>query len=110
MSKSLINRYCRLRQDLDTLKTEEKILRTNVFNEMNKKKVNDLTGSNGYAVKRITSSVYLVNPLLLYRRIKLNDFLKCVKVSITGAKDFLPVAEVLKISHKSEKTLLKVNL
>ena len=110
MSKALIDKYCRLRQDLDTLKTEEKILRTNVFNEMNKKKVNDLYGSNGYAVKRIISSVYLVNPLLLYRRIKLNDFLKCVKVSVTGAKDYLTEAEVLKISHKSEKTLLKVNL
>ncbi len=110
INKNLVDDYCRLRFKIDKLKASEKELRSKMFNEFDAVGVSELAGHNGYNVKRIISSVFTVNPALLFKRVKPLDFLKCVSVSVTKAADLLNRADVLAMSEESERVSLKVQL
>ncbi len=107
--KSLVNRYCELRHNIDTLKTEEKVLRDMVLKEFTRSGSDKLIGDGGNIILKVVSCALTINPRLFFKRVSVPDFIKSVRVSITQARSFIGSDEIVKISHKGEKISLTVN-
>ncbi len=110
VNKNLVDRYCLLRAEITELSEVEKVLRPKIMSEFEAVGVSELAGHNGYSVKRIVSNSYTVNPMALFKKLIVRDFVKCVTVQIKKAEDFLSRDDILKMSKTALKVSLKVQL
>jgi len=107
--RSIIDKYVAIRRNIDELRQNEKILRVPVNKMFLDSGLKELTGSDNNTVKRVVSSVLTINPVLFIKRVKIKDFLKCCRLSVGTAADYMSRSDIISISHKAEKVSLKIN-
>jgi microcystin degradation protein MlrC len=106
--KKLVDEYVTLREKIDSLKVKEEDMRERVLNMMKEKKRKVLMGTKDNHITKTESDRLTIDAKAFRKEVTDKEFMECVKVGVTKARQYVAPAELEKISVITEVISLNI--